>query len=49
MQAALADERGSKHLMEIIDKLSSKQKNYGLPFQHLLADVDLAQEKIMPF
>jgi hypothetical protein len=38
MQADLADERDSKHLMEIVDKLSSKLKNYGLPFQYLLAD-----------
>jgi hypothetical protein len=38
MQADLADERDSKHLMEIVDKLSSKLKNYGLPMQHLLAD-----------
>jgi transposase len=38
IQADLADERDSKHLMEIVNKLSSKLKNYGLPFQYLLAD-----------
>jgi hypothetical protein len=36
--APLADERDSKHLMEIVNKLSSKLKQYGLPFQYLLAD-----------
>jgi hypothetical protein len=30
------DERDSKH--EIVDKLSSKLKKYGLPVQYLLAD-----------
>jgi hypothetical protein len=38
MQADLADERDSKHLIAIVDKLSSKLKHYGLPLQCLLAD-----------
>lgn len=38
MQADLADERDSKHLLPIVDKLSSKLKQYGLPVQYLLAD-----------
>lgn len=38
IQADLADERDSKHLMAIVDKLSSKLKEYGLPLQYLLAD-----------
>jgi hypothetical protein len=32
------DERDSKHLMEIANKLSGKLKQNGLPFQYLLAD-----------
>jgi hypothetical protein len=38
MQADLADERDSRHLMTIVDKLSAKLKRYGLPFHYLLAD-----------
>jgi hypothetical protein len=38
IQANLADERDSKHLMPIVDKLSGKLKQYGLPLQYLLAD-----------
>jgi transposase len=38
MQADLADERDSKHLITIVDKLSSTLKHYGLPLQYLLAD-----------
>jgi transposase len=38
MQADLADERDSKHLITIVDKVSSKLKHYGLPLQYLLAD-----------
>jgi hypothetical protein len=38
MQADLADEKDSRHLMTIVDKLSSKLKQYGLPLQYLLAD-----------
>ena len=38
MQADLADERDSKHLVTIVDKLSSTLKHYGLPLQYLLAD-----------
>jgi transposase len=38
MQADLADERDSRHLMTIVDKLSAKLKRYELPFQYLLAD-----------
>ncbi len=34
----MADERDSKHLMAIVDKLSIKLKQYGLPFQYVLAD-----------
>ncbi len=38
IQADLADERDSKHLMPIVDKLSCRLKYYGLPLQYLLAD-----------
>jgi transposase len=38
VQADLADERDSKHLIEIADKLSGKLKQYALPFKILLAD-----------
>ncbi|MFC5537842.1 IS1182 family transposase, partial [Rhodocytophaga aerolata] len=38
LQADLADEKDSRHLMAIVDKLSIKLKLYGLPFQYLLAD-----------
>jgi hypothetical protein len=38
MQADLADERDSKHLITIVDKLSSTLKGYGLPLQYLLGD-----------
>jgi hypothetical protein len=38
MQADLAEEKDSRHLMEIADKLSGKLKQYGLPLQNLLAD-----------
>ncbi len=38
MQADLADERDSKHLIAIVDKVSSKLIHYGLPLQCLLAD-----------
>jgi transposase len=38
IQADLADERDSKHLVPIVDKVSSKLKQYGLPLQYLLAD-----------
>ena len=38
IQADLADERDSKHLIEIADKLSGKLKQYGLPLHYLLAD-----------
>lgn len=38
IQADLADERDSKHLVAIVGKLSSKLKHYGLPLQYLLAD-----------
>jgi hypothetical protein len=38
IQADLADEKDSRHLMAIVDKLSIKLNPYGLPFQYLLAD-----------
>ncbi len=38
MQADLADERDSRHLMIIVENLKAKLKQYGLPFQYLLAD-----------
>jgi hypothetical protein len=38
IQADLADEKDSRHLMAIVDKLSIKLKQYGLPFQYLSAD-----------
>ena len=38
IEANLADERDSKHLLPIVDKLSRKLKQYGLQFQYLLAD-----------
>jgi transposase len=38
IQADLADEKDSRHLMAIVDKLSVKLKQYGLPIQYLLAD-----------
>ena len=38
IQADLADEKDSRHLMAIVDKLSAKLMQYGLPFQNLLAD-----------
>jgi hypothetical protein len=38
IQADLADEKDSRHLIGIVDKLSLKLKQYGLPFQYLLAD-----------
>ncbi len=38
IQADLADEKDSRHLMAIVDKLSGKLKQYGLPLQYLLAD-----------
>ncbi len=38
IQADLADERDSKHLVPIVDKVSSKLKQCGLPLQYLLAD-----------
>ncbi|MDO1451666.1 hypothetical protein Q0590_35665 [Rhodocytophaga aerolata] len=36
--APLADERDSKHLMAIVDKLVLNLKQYGLYLQYLLAD-----------
>jgi hypothetical protein len=38
IEANLADERDSKHLMPIVDKLSSRLKQYDLSLQYLLAD-----------
>ena len=38
IQADLANERDSRHLMAIVDKLSIKLKQYGLSFQCLSAD-----------
>jgi transposase len=38
IQADLADERDSRHLMAIVDKLSINLKQYGLCLQYLLAD-----------
>jgi hypothetical protein len=38
IEANLADERDSKHLIPIVDKLSCTLKYYGLPIQYLLAD-----------
>jgi transposase len=38
IQADLADERDSKHLMPIVDKLSSRLTQYDLLLQYLLAD-----------
>ena len=37
-QDRFIDERDSKHLVPIVDKVSSKLKQYGLPLQYLLAD-----------
>jgi hypothetical protein len=36
--APMADEKDSRHLRAIVDKLSAKLMQYGLPFQYLLAD-----------
>jgi short-subunit dehydrogenase len=38
IQADLADERDSRHLMMIVENLTAKLKQYGLPFQYLLAN-----------
>lgn len=38
IQADLADEKDSRHLIAIVDKLSIKLKQYGLSFQYVLAD-----------
>ncbi|MDO1450228.1 hypothetical protein Q0590_28365 [Rhodocytophaga aerolata] len=38
MQANLADEKDSRHLVEIVNNLSNKLKQYGLPLDNLLAD-----------
>jgi len=38
IQADLADEKDSRHLIAIVDKLSIKLKQYGLSFQCLSAD-----------
>jgi hypothetical protein len=38
IQADLADEKDSRHLIAIVDKLSIKLKQYELSFQYLLAD-----------